>query len=85
MVSLEEIGTACCYALQDKFWAADPDGHQWEVYYFHEDVEFNDPHYALEDAKACCTPEQQVASKVKVDLNSLVVQDTCCAPDKGCC
>jgi len=22
---------------------ADPDGYQWEVYYFHEDVEFNDP------------------------------------------
>ncbi len=22
----------CCYAVQDKVWAADPDGHQWEVF-----------------------------------------------------
>ncbi|MCH9687903.1 MAG: VOC family protein [Deltaproteobacteria bacterium] len=22
----------CCYAISDKVWAADPDGHQWEVY-----------------------------------------------------
>jgi hypothetical protein len=43
IVSKEEIGTSCCYAVQDKFWATDPDGVQWEVYYFHEDAEFNDP------------------------------------------
>lgn len=40
----EEMKTSCCYAIQDKFWAADPDGHQWEIYYFHEDVDFFDPH-----------------------------------------
>ena len=22
----------CCYAVQDKFWATDPDGHRWEVF-----------------------------------------------------
>jgi hypothetical protein len=32
----------------------DPDGVQWEVYYFHADVEFNDPHYEMETASACC-------------------------------
>lgn len=25
-------GTDCCYAVQDKVWASDPDGHRWEVY-----------------------------------------------------
>jgi catechol 2,3-dioxygenase-like lactoylglutathione lyase family enzyme len=40
LVSKEEIGTNCCYATQDKFWANDPDGVQWEVYYFHQDAEF---------------------------------------------
>ena len=44
LLSKKEIGTNCCYAKQDKFWANDPDGVQWEVYYFHEDAEFNDPH-----------------------------------------
>jgi catechol 2,3-dioxygenase-like lactoylglutathione lyase family enzyme len=27
-----EEGVTCCYALQDKVWAADPDGAPWEVY-----------------------------------------------------
>jgi catechol 2,3-dioxygenase-like lactoylglutathione lyase family enzyme len=64
LVSRVETGTACCYAVQDKFWATDPDGHQWEVYLFHRDSAFNDPHYDLrseeEDAQsgapqaACC-------------------------------
>lgn len=80
LVSKEEIGTACCYAVQDKFWATDPDGHQWEVYYFHEDSEFNDPVYATEDAAACCTPQQKTEKK-KVPLSELA----CCEPNSGCC
>lgn len=60
LVRREEIGTACCYAKQDKFWVNDPDGVEWEVYYFHADAEFNDPRYQAEyDAAAgetgpCC-------------------------------
>lgn len=72
IVSKEEIGTACCFAVQDKFWVNDPDGHQWEVYYFHEDAEFNDPHYELGQASACCTPASN--SEVKV----LVEETKCC-------
>lgn len=82
IVSKEEMGTACCYAVQDKFWVADPDGIQWEVYYFHEDSEFNDPHYELEDASACCMPA--VEEKPKVRLEDLP-SDTACAPGSGCC
>lgn len=55
MVAKEETGTNCCYAKQDKFWVNDPDGVQWEVYYFHADAEFNDPHYESKEATACCT------------------------------
>jgi catechol 2,3-dioxygenase-like lactoylglutathione lyase family enzyme len=55
LVHKEEIGTNCCYAKQDKFWVNDPDGIQWEIYYFHEDAEFNDPHYEMAEATACCT------------------------------
>ncbi|MBS1680783.1 MAG: VOC family protein [Bacteroidetes bacterium] len=56
IVAREEVGTNCCYAKQDKFWVNDPDGVQWEVYYFHADADFNDPHYETETAIACCTP-----------------------------
>jgi catechol 2,3-dioxygenase-like lactoylglutathione lyase family enzyme len=55
IVAKEETGTSCCYAKQDKFWLNDPDNIQWEVYYFHADAEFNDPHYALQEAAVCCT------------------------------
>ena len=31
--SLDERGTTCCYAQQDKFWVeGTPDGERWEVY-----------------------------------------------------
>lgn len=59
LVAREEIGTTCCYAKQDKFWVNDPDGVQWEVYYFHADAEFNDPHYELSEATACCAPSDK--------------------------
>jgi catechol 2,3-dioxygenase-like lactoylglutathione lyase family enzyme len=60
LISREEIGTSCCYAKQDKFWVNDPDGVEWEVYYFHTDAEFNDPRYqqeydaAASDNSQCC-------------------------------
>ena len=82
IVSKDEIGTSCCYAVQDKFWATDPDGVQWEVYYFHEDAEFNDPHYALEDAAACCMPP--VSQKEKINLSEISTTSSC-APGSGCC
>ena len=79
-VYLEEIGTNCCYATQDKFWAKDPDGYMWEVYYFHEDVEFNDPRYTNTNAEACCTP-----SKPKVALTDIKIIGGSCEPGSGCC
>lgn len=73
IVAKEEVGTNCCYAKQDKFWVNDPDGVQWEVYYFHEDAEFNDPRYEMSEATACCTPE----SKEKVSLSELQTKKCC--------
>lgn len=86
IVSKEEIGTACCYSLQDKFWAEDPDGVQWEVYYFHEDVEFNDPHYAGDGANACCMPSEK-EEKPKLNLKEIKVNQPAdsCTPGSGCC
>ncbi|MCH2229593.1 MAG: VOC family protein [Crocinitomicaceae bacterium] len=82
IVSLEEIGTSCCYAVQDKFWVTDPDGVQWEVYYFHADSEFNDPQYSSGESAACCAPTQEEKPKIKMiestNLNS-------CEPGSGCC
>jgi hypothetical protein len=89
IISKVETGTACCYAVQDKFWANDPDGVQWEVYYFHEDAEFNDPRFEDESAEACCMPlseaEKESSSaccipneKKKVSLSSMGSKNSCC-------
>jgi catechol 2,3-dioxygenase-like lactoylglutathione lyase family enzyme len=72
LVTREEIGTNCCYAMQDKFWANDPDGVQWEIYYFHADAEFNDPHYETSAASACCIPAQVPQTTVESTFISLV-------------
>jgi len=57
LVSLEEEKVSCCYAVQDKFWVHDPNGVAWEVYYFHQDIKFNDPHYKLEAESSCCSTD----------------------------
>lgn len=82
LVSKEEIGTSCCYAKQDKFWVNDPDGVQWEVYYFHEDAEFNDPHYESSEAEACCMPKTE--GKTRKQLAELT-SDSCCTAGAVCC
>jgi len=33
----DEMRTNCCYAIQDKTWAQDPDGNEWEVFVVLED------------------------------------------------
>ena len=74
LVAREEVGTNCCYAKQDKFWVNDPDGVQWEVYYFHEDAEFNDPHYEMNETNACCSPQD----KEKIHQSDLISEKSCC-------
>ena len=32
-VSLTEVGTTCCYAHSDKYWAEDPQGLRWETFH----------------------------------------------------
>jgi catechol 2,3-dioxygenase-like lactoylglutathione lyase family enzyme len=39
----------CCYALQTKVWAADPDGRRWEVYTVLEEAEERNG-----DKATCC-------------------------------
>jgi catechol 2,3-dioxygenase-like lactoylglutathione lyase family enzyme len=32
LATFDEGDTVCCWARQDKVWATDPDGNEWEVY-----------------------------------------------------
>ncbi len=70
LVSSEEMGVSCCYAVQDKFWVHDPNGIAWEVYYFHKDVKFNDPHYEMEAESTCCSSDHSKSEKTQ--------KESCC-------
>ncbi len=51
LITLEEMKTDCCYALQDKTWVSDPDGNRWEVFVVLGNTEDKDI-----AASACCAP-----------------------------
>lgn len=48
----------CCYAVQTKVWATDPDGRRWETYYVLDDVEERD------EPVGCCAPDDAVKPAV---------------------
>ncbi|UQX88499.1 VOC family protein [Jatrophihabitans telluris] len=52
LASLDERGTTCCYAKQDKFWVQGaPSGERWEIYTVLADsATFRSP----EEADQCC-------------------------------
>lgn len=52
LVTLDEMQTSCCYAVQDKVWATDPNGYRWEVF-----VVLKDQLPEIQSAVgACCAP-----------------------------
>ena len=51
LITLDEMKTDCCYALQDKTWVQDPDGNRWEVF-----VVLNNTSEKEVAASACCAP-----------------------------
>jgi catechol 2,3-dioxygenase-like lactoylglutathione lyase family enzyme len=52
-VKQEEV--ECCYAVQDKVWATDPDGNRWEVFVVLSDV----PEEKSSDM-GCCSPSSNL-------------------------
>jgi len=55
LASVDERGTTCCYAKQDKFWVEGaPNGERWEVYTVLEDSLT----FAAEDGPGCCGSTQ---------------------------
>lgn len=52
-----ERDETCCYAVQTKVWASDPEGRRWETYVVHEESE------ARDDADTtCCRTDSAAAA-----------------------
>ena len=56
-----------CYAKQDKIWAHDPDGNEWEVYVLTDDLQHDHEHdhagNLLSGDEAAPIPLQPIAPK----------------------
>jgi catechol 2,3-dioxygenase-like lactoylglutathione lyase family enzyme len=70
LLTVDEMKVDCCYALQDKTWARDPDGNEWEVFVVLENTEpageacdcgTKVEHAELSTA-VCCTPAQKAST-----------------------
>jgi lactoylglutathione lyase len=58
LASVDERGTTCCFARQDKFWVQGaPDGERWEVYTVLADSDT----FAAADGSCCSDDEQEAA------------------------
>ena len=56
LVAATEEGVTCCYAVQDKVWALDPDRAPWEFYTVIEDAEsMGQSSVAGVNQQACCS------------------------------
>lgn len=61
LLTIDEINTTCCYALQDKVWVYDPDGNAWEIFYTKEDSEFESAGEPMDLSLCCVPPSEPVA------------------------
>ena len=62
LAAIDERGTTCCYAQQDKFWVQDtPSGERWEIYTVLADSQtfFG----ATADGPACCAGDTAAAAE----------------------
>lgn len=60
-----EAAVTCCYAVQDKFWATDPDGHRWEIFVVTQaDAALHSEHRTVATPACCPLPaEPQTVAK----------------------
>jgi catechol 2,3-dioxygenase-like lactoylglutathione lyase family enzyme len=83
-----ELGTTCCYALQDKVWITDPDGNAWEVFTVLKDADegprADGPCCVASEGEApapdtaCCPASATTGPEVAPG-------DEAPAPDTACC
>ena len=75
LLTRDEMGIVCGYALQDKTWVVDPDGNEWEVFVVLEDN--------LTESTSCCTTDaegQDVCATTGEVVSATAGAASCCAP-----
>ena len=68
LMTVDEMQTNCCFALQDKAWVTDPDGNEWEVFVVLEDD--------LQETNMCCVTGD---AETITDKTPALSGSECCA------
>ncbi len=74
LVTVDEMKVDCCYALQDKTWARDPDGNEWEVFVVLENTE------PTGEACACGDKVSHTELAGEKSEESALSTSACCTP-----
>jgi catechol 2,3-dioxygenase-like lactoylglutathione lyase family enzyme len=76
LLTVDEMKVDCCYALQDKTWARDPDGNEWEVFVVLENTE--------PVAEACACGDKVSHSELAGENaeTSALSTTACCTPSQ---
>lgn len=76
---LVEEQVTCCYAVGDKFWLTDPDGHRWEFWVRTDEADLmhgETDHFAQSSSSSpssstssskCCVPEQDTLARDQIN------------------
>ena len=72
LATRNEERVSCCYAVQDKVWATDPDGHRWEVFTVIEADADDGPRAQTTPADPDCCPTA---------ARNVERGEPCCAPE----
>ncbi|ASS74261.1 glyoxalase/bleomycin resistance/dioxygenase family protein [Tumebacillus algifaecis] len=67
LVAVDEMGTTCCYAVQDKIWVSDPEGNAWEIFYTMADSEFESADEGLRPESACCPTDPSASDLITLE------------------
>jgi hypothetical protein len=79
LIPRDEMNVSCCYARQDKFWLADPDGNEWEIFTVVE-------HLSPEQLRALDTREQCTTNTCANDApkQTTTFNPSCGNSEKAC-
>lgn len=76
LLTVDEMKVDCCYALQDKTWARDPDGNEWEVFVVLENTE------PVASACACGDKVSHAELAEGTTVASQLSTAACCTPNQ---
>lgn len=78
--TMNEEGVTCCFAVQDKIWAIDPDGRRWEIFVV---LEADSPVHSLPAKHTDATPGTDVGepccAKDASEVETPKLTEPCCA------